>query len=72
MITEAMTVNALLKVYPWAGLVFRTFKIDWEVDGSYSLDELCWWRGIDLNALVAALRQHVALERVETLEMATV
>ena len=72
MITEAMTVNALLKLYPWAGLVFRTFKIDWEVDGSDYLDELCWRRGIDLNALLAALRQHVTVERAETPEMATV
>ena len=57
MITETMTVNAILKTWPEAHAVFRAFKIDCEADGSCFLDELCWWRGLDLHVLLAALRR---------------
>jgi hypothetical protein len=61
-ITETMTVNAILRTWPEARMVFRAFAIDCDADGSCFLDELCWWRGLDLHALVAALRQ---LERYQ-------
>lgn len=57
MITEMMTVNHILRMWPEARPVFGIFGIDREVDGSCFLDELCWWRGLDVQVLVAALRR---------------
>lgn len=64
MITETMTVNAILRAWPEARAVFRLFEIDCGADGSDFLDELCWWRGLDVAALLRALQQaqHTAVE----------
>jgi len=57
MITETMTVNAILRTWPEAQAVFVVFKIDCKADGSCFLDELCWRRGLDLHVLLAALHR---------------
>jgi len=57
MITEAMTVNSILRAWPEARAVFRLFEIDCEADGILCLDELAWWRGIDLAVFLEALRE---------------
>ena len=74
MITETMTVNHILRIRPEARAVFRAFKIDCEADGSCFLDELCWWRGLDVAVVLEALRQApgVAGEGVTKREMANV
>ena len=57
MITETMTVNHILRMWPEARAVLGRLKIDCEADGILCLDELCWWRGLDVEALLEALRQ---------------
>lgn len=74
MITETMTVNHVVRMWPEARAVFRAFKIDCEADGILCLDELCWWRGLDVAVLLEALRQvqRVGVEGLEKREMANV
>ena len=74
MITEIMTVNHIVRMWPEARTVFMRFKIDCEADGISCLDELAWWRGINLNTLLEALRQveQARLEPVEPQEVANV
>ena len=57
MITEAMTVNSIVKIHPEARAIFQRFKIDCGTDGISSLDELCWWRGIEVEGLLQALQE---------------
>lgn len=74
MITETMTVNAIMRTWPEARVVFRAFQIDCEADGSGFLDELCWWRGLDVAVVIDALRhvQRVGVAGLEKWEMAHV
>lgn len=74
MITEALTVNHIVRMFPETGVVFRAFKIDCEADGISCLDELCWWRGLDVAVVLEALRQApgVAGEGFTKREMANV
>ena len=73
-ITETMTVNHVVRMWPEARAVFRAFKIDCEADGILCLDELCWWRGLDVAVVLEALRQApgVAGEGFTKREMANV
>lgn len=63
-ITETMTVNHILRMWPEARAVLGRFKIGCEADGILCLDELCWWRGLDVEAILQALQQaqHTAVE----------
>jgi iron-sulfur cluster repair protein YtfE (RIC family) len=58
--TQAMTVNHVLKVHPKAREIFRQFHIDPESDGCHCLDELRWRRGIDVEQLLSALSHPAA------------
>ena len=51
-ITEAMTVNSIVKIHPEVRAIFQRFKIDCGTDGISCLDELCWWRGIEVEGLL--------------------
>lgn len=62
MIARTMTVNHMVKTHPHTQAVFQAFKIDWVAEGDYFLDELCWYRGIKIEALLAALRQALRSE----------
>lgn len=57
LITEAMTVNHVLKVHPKAREIFEAFKVDCDADGCHCLEELYWRRGIDVKALLDTLNQ---------------
>ena len=74
MITERMTVNYVVRVHPGAQAIFLAFNIDRTVDGDCFLDELCWWRGLDVAVVLEALRQApgVAGEGLTKREMANV
>jgi len=71
MITERMTVNYVVRAHPGAQAIFQTFNIDWTVDGDCFLDELCWWRGLDVEAILRALQQvqHTAVEARKSQEL---
>jgi len=64
MTTETMTVNGVVRCQPDVQPIFKTFWIDWTVDGDCFLDELCWWRGLDVEAILRALQQarHTAVD----------
>ena len=56
-ITEAMTVNHVLKTHPRAREIFQAFQIDCDADGLHCLDELYWRRGIDVQTLLHVLNK---------------
>ncbi len=56
-IVPEMTVNHVLRIHPFARDIFRTFQVDWLIDGGHCLDELYWRRGVDVEALLHALNQ---------------
>lgn len=56
-IMPEMTVNHVLRVHPGARAIFERFQVDWQLDGHHCLDELYWRRGVDGEALLAALNQ---------------
>jgi len=70
-ITETMTVNHILRMWPEARAVLGRFKIDCGADGILCLDELCWWRGLDVEAILRALQQaqHTAVEAGKSQEL---
>ena len=72
--TETMTVNHILRMWPEARAVLGRFKLGCEADGILCLDELCWWRGLDVAVVLEALRQApgVAGEGLTKREMANV
>ena len=64
LITEDMTINRVLHLYPTARNVFKAFQVDCEVEGLHGLDELHWRRGVDVSALLRVLNQAVNEQRV--------
>ena len=67
MITEAMSVNNIVKTHPEAQAIFQRFRIDCGTDGISYLDELCWWRGIEVEGLLQTLQEErVPWQRLQT------
>ena len=54
-IIPTMTVNHVLKVHPNARPILEAFHVHCETDGLDCLDELEWYRGIDVAALLEVL-----------------
>ncbi len=56
-ITEEMSINQVLKLYPQVMGVFNTFRMDSCCGGARSLGQAAREDGADIQALLSALRQ---------------
>jgi regulator of cell morphogenesis and NO signaling len=56
-ITEDMSINQVLRLYPQVMGVFNTFRMDSCCGGARSLGQAALEDGADMQALLAALRQ---------------
>lgn len=56
-ITEDMSINQVLRLYPQVMGVFNTFRMDSCCGGARSLEQAAREDGADIQALLAAIRQ---------------
>lgn len=71
LITEQMSANAVMKVFPATRAVFEKYGIRCGCNGCDCLDELAWRRGLEPHALVEELRRATeAPQQEETLSEA--
>lgn len=59
-ITEGMTINQVLKLYPQVMGVFNTFRMDSCCGGARSLGQAAREDGADIQRLLDALRRQAA------------